>query len=235
MSRTATCAAVAVLFLYFSLAPGSYAGTITDNFNDNSLNTAIWGTGDYPSGGPGSVTETNQRIEMVMPANTGSYTVYLTPLFQIGGDFDLQIDYALLAPLTGDDSFTIDWSPGIANIFVGRTSGAYGAEFGSGGPVFSVPTLDVSGTLRLTRTGATYSGYFWNGTGWQLIGSISNGSTSDSMSILGLGGQSGGQVALDNFYLNADRLTSTVPEPTGFLLSAGALLGGLLARKFAYT
>ena len=49
--------------------------TLFDNFNDNTINTTLWTT--YTNGGAGSVTETNQRLEIVSPDSgdqtTGMY------------------------------------------------------------------------------------------------------------------------------------------------------------------
>lgn len=54
------------------------AATLTDNFDDNSRDTAKWNIGTLKgSSAGGTITETNQRLEILPPGSTG-YTGYLS-------------------------------------------------------------------------------------------------------------------------------------------------------------
>jgi len=233
MGRIATRAGAPVLFLCLAFAHTSYAGTIEDNFNDNSLNTSIWGTWVFNYG---SVSEVNQRIEEVVPNHSGWAEAGLAMLSLVGGDFDVRVDVAVL-DFSGQSGGSITYGGGPVEICghsldVGLGGDGYYARFCDG--TYYVPSSDTSGTLRLTRSGSTYSGYFWDGSNWQLIHSSPGGPTGDygvSMSSHSADGSSG--VAYDNFYLQTGPLTSEVPEPGTLLLGvSGVLLGGLIARAF---
>ena len=177
----------------------------------------------------GSISEVNQRIEMVIPSHSGRAEPNLSLAFLVGGDFDVQIDFAVLSSsgasalglITG-----IPWDPSVGCGHVmdlGGGFGGYGVRFCDG--FWGVPSSDTSGRLRMTRSGSTYSGYFWDGAAWQLIHSSPNQPTGDWYIILNSRNDDGSSaVAFDNFYLQADRLTSAIPEPGSFAL-AGIALG----------
>lgn len=216
---------LSVLILAASL-PGA---SVSDNFNDNYLDPFLW-TAVVFGPGPGSVAETGQHLVISMGAQTGAAVVLN---FTVGGDFDAQVDYSILnwpssaPPLLGAE---MSFDPGGVAYGVTRTFNAYLAdEFPP--CCTGVPTTDTSGSLRLTRSGTTFSAYYWGSGAWQLIDSTSAGNvTKDSIIGLGLyGNGTPASVAFDNFSITAGSLQSFVPEPSSCLLMAIGV--AVLARR----
>ena len=73
----------------------SAAVLFSDDFNDNVINTSLWGV--MHQGGT-TVAETNQRLEITFPttAHGSQFTAGLQITQVISGDFDFQVDYQLL-------------------------------------------------------------------------------------------------------------------------------------------
>jgi hypothetical protein len=151
-----------------------------DNFNDNSLSSNKWivsitGTGP-------SLQETNNRIEIFLPGTSqpsnGIMGAGINSKCKLSGDFTIQVDYEL-----------IQWPkyPEGNGVRVGLTAGPnvgavmrlspeknevdqqYVTDF-RGHIDFKGNKYDMSGKLRMVRTGNVFSGYFWDGTGWVIIG-----------------------------------------------------------------
>jgi len=215
------------LFLCLTFTNAGKAGTITfDDFDDNSLNLSLWGAFvmDY-----GSVNEVNQRIEVSIPAHSGFSSAGIGLTFLVGGDFDAQVDFAVLSSsgtpgLALSTGNPLDPSVGCGHMMdVGGGFGSYFARFCDG--VWFVPSPETTGRLRMVRSGSTYSGYFWDGAAWQLIHSSPGQPAGHWWMLLSTWSVNGSvQVAFDNFYLEADSLTPMVPEPGSFTL-AGIALG----------
>ena len=137
--------------------------------------------------GTGSTTsETNQRLEITQPADAagGIFLTGLTSVCRVRGDFDIQVDFELST-----------WPPTQNGVRVGlvvtgignteRTSNpgvpdTYLTNFGDGVQGLT-PTTDLSGRLRVTRSGSSVTGFFFNtGTdSWVPIHTFDGATTGD--------------------------------------------------------
>lgn len=174
----------AVLALVLTAATAVTArAALYDDFNDNSINPALWTDSTVGSGV--TIAETSQRLEINLAADAANGPAggfsggYVTQTF-FQGDLDVWVDFQLLdwpsangvrVGLSFGDStnFGNFWS-------VERTSAGRGEIYGD---VYLTdfnhfigalnPTGDQSGALRLTRTGTTVSAYYLAGGQWQLL------------------------------------------------------------------
>ncbi len=232
---------VMAFFLCLAFGCTSHAGIVTDNFNDNNLNPALWTA--FSSGGTLLVVENNQRLQVTLTADGATGGVAL--LGQVLGDFDLQVSYFLSTDI---DQFTHDGTPSGIGL-VGAGNGFYalravvdagtpgpgivgtylGGSFNEQQPWGWALTSELSGRLRVTRTGNVFSTYYWGPGNWVLIGSSTSALTGPadvSLAILADGGMTV-STAFDDFYLKADGFTG-IPEPSSFML-AGLALGLMCA------
>lgn len=163
--------------LLFGLSP-AYGGTIYENFNNNTFNhTLFWLNNE----GVASSLVDNNRLEISIPANSGSFFsvggLELYDQFSLKGDFDVQVDFNLLAwPVANgcnagiiSNNFEVCRKSYHDN-FLGNVE-AYLAYFAPGQEHFWVNTSDTSGKLRLKRTGNTIEASYWKSGGWMSIGS----------------------------------------------------------------
>lgn len=146
-----------------------------DDFNDNFLDPAQWAFLGLPPGFSGAVSEKNQRLEVALGPGAGGTGIFTK--CSLSGDFDVQVDYLLLAwPANNSHSlrlgaFDLGVGP-FGGVGINRFSGAeefYTMVFvdDAGGPA----TTDTSGKLRLVRIGSILSGFFHDGFDWVLVGS----------------------------------------------------------------
>jgi hypothetical protein len=155
----------------------SQGGVITENFANNQYNEDLWWIDGMGAGVTATVA--NNRLELTLPASTGGnlYMGMMNSEFSLGGDFDVQADFSLLnwpANNGAQLGLTIDQ----ANDFsIFRRS--RGVNEGGGGEIYftmikgqmtQVATSGTGGKLRITKVGNTMSGYYWDGTAWQLVG-----------------------------------------------------------------
>jgi len=141
---------------------------------------------------------------------------------QLAGDFDMQVDYALLAWPPHSGYFTA-LSAMLADGAVARQSGPWDSPFDeqySSWANITVPftsnaanTTDLSGSMRLTRRNGVLSGFYRSpGGDWTLLLSTP-GVTGTAVYGLGLSAQAWdfahltGTVAFDNFQLNSGALS----------------------------
>lgn len=234
MSRISTRAATPALFLCLTFAYTGYAGTIVDNFNDNTLDPTLWSP--WSNGGTFSVSETNQRLQVSITGDNVTGGVGLRWLAL--GNFDFQASYSLLTDIHGLSHDQNQTGAGLGafafGIFVAQfpvsvmnlppPGGLYaGAE---GDTLYGYAlTSDQSGKLRLTRVGNVYSAYYWGAGNWIALGSGTSARTGPadlSLSVFADGGATV-SAAFDDFYLQADGF-APIPEPGSFAL-AGIALG----------
>ena len=233
MSRVASRVGAMTLFLCLAFAYTSYAGTVTDNFNDNSLDP-MWVTGS--NGGSFSATETNHRLELTITGDSVFGGVDLRWLAL--GNFDFQVNYSLLTDIHGFSHNEDQSGAGLGAFSMGilvvqfpvsdlnlpPPGGVYAAA--EGDTLYGdALTSDLAGRLRLTRVGNIYSGYYWEAGNWILLGSGTSTRTGPADLYLGVAadGNATVSVAFDDFSLQADGL-APVPEPSSFAL-AGIALG----------
>ncbi len=210
------------LVLAFLLISSSASAVSTfTGFDDSNLwETAISGTGPW-------VTVINATtVEMGLPKTSSggsTFTAALDSKFKVSGDFDYAITYELINWPTPKNGVRMG---------IGFTSGAvervsheswgevYLTDFG--GILTWVATTDTSGILRIVRTGNTVTGYFWQGSDWQAIGSRTFGSAPDTSFSLAIWSHPGLFKPQDQ---DITVRFSSVPLPSGLLLLGSGLLG----------
>ena len=164
------------------------AGTIYQNFNNNSYNTNYFFLQMSQTPGAPTAAVAGNRLEVTFPAST--ITLAAAGLgnlanHQLVGDYDIQVDFDLLT--WPADNWV--W-PGIVTqlydmVRINHNEGQgtqdayllfFFAEQVPGQPTIGhlVTTSDNSVKMRLQRTGNTVSGYFWHNNAWQLIGSYTD-------------------------------------------------------------
>ncbi|MEQ1759432.1 MAG: CARDB domain-containing protein [Vicinamibacterales bacterium] len=207
---------------------------IHDDFDSGMLGQQ-WRVQDPPVvGSAGTVTLANGRVEMTMGAGNGGTGIASACL--LVGDFDISVDYALLN-WPANNRHTIQMkmidlgsgpsgSPGPYR-FSGNSE-MYGAVFVD--HLDQVVTTDLSGTLRLVRSGTSLAGYYRNAAGWVLLGS---GTTSAAPTRLSLefgsanaAATGGVTVAFDNFSVSAGNPDCPPPSPDSLLQVAVVGPGG---------
>ncbi len=203
------------------------AGTITDSFDDNSMNTKLW---QVDKNGLPTVKEVNQEVEVSIPANIqGESWAGYTSRFALRGDFDMQVDYRALSwPSNSGASIELWFGPDVAfsnRVDYINSGEVYEASFTENAPYFSVATADTSGKLRITRTGNTVTSYYWSSGAWVTIGYFTNPALAKDGTLgfsaggwpPNFGGQSV-QVAFDNFQLHYAQLVPSRAQPSLLLL-----------------
>jgi len=164
-----------------TVAP-SQGGTFTENFNNNQYNTKAWRIDNSGQSGV-QTTVTNNRLEITLPASSGGsrYQGNMGSKFTLAGNFDMQVDFTLMAWPTNNAS-QVGLTITQANDFsINRRS--KGLNEGGGGEWYftiikgngtQVQASGTSGKLRMKRTGNKMEGFYWTGTKWQLVGSFTD-------------------------------------------------------------
>jgi hypothetical protein len=112
----------------------------------------------------------------------------VTLLAMVAGDFDVQVDFDITA---GPD--TNSWGAFLYAYFANDDGFNVGISYDGDVRKYtfqswidpdwtehgSSASADTSGKFRLVRSGSSYTGYFWNGTGWTSLGTHSTGPTAD--------------------------------------------------------
>lgn len=212
---------------------------LADDFDDGVINPTIWeslirGTGP-------AIVETNQRLEITIPATSshtsteGSFGSSLNSVCQLRGDFDIQADYTLFAwPPNNGIRVALTTGSGAVERLDFNGSEVYFTDFSIvNGAWTSVSTTDLSGKLRLSRTGTTITGYFFDNTGqWIPIASYDGPRVTPDVSFSlvvwshnWVFGHQEARVAFDNFLVSRGELVcaatptttpTSAPAPTPF-------------------
>ena len=167
------------------------------------------------------------RLELSIAANgapeeggggSSSIGTHLGANCLLNGDFDVQVDYELLAWPPGN-SVNVGINAFFTNGTIDRTTNAWGESYNSFiDPTFaSAPTTDTSGSLRLVRSGATMTSYYASRGGW--IG-LASAPAQQTPAIVALSfksyndfGHQAAQVAFDNFRLDATNADCSSTRP----------------------
>jgi hypothetical protein len=205
VKNTLICSVMLLVGFLLSSSP-LYAGTIYQDFSNNSFNTKyFWlNTPDPPDPARPSAAVAHHRLELTVPVNPGELaSAGLQNKSGLVGDFDIQVDFNLLT-----------W-PGNNGVIAGIITPWYSiarmnSDFGQGpqdtywvyfavegnSPVVwhLVPTSDTSGRLRLHRTGNTISGYYWKDNAWQLIAACTDAQHAEP-AVFNVGGYVGNRAA----------------------------------------
>ncbi len=227
----------------------AYAGTYSDNFN-SGINSSAW---TIQTDGSATVAAVNNQVEMTLGNNLqGARLVFNTPII---GNFDARIDYTLLNwPAKSEAGITLgtgfvdmlssDLPVGLHGFVGGGSAASSGgnAYFSdlvtTGHQVFSIPTTDMSGKLRITKVGGDIGIYDWNGASWSEIHTYINGQRDTTINLIEFGlfrvADPGVKVAFDNFSITAPSTTLPVPEPGEWAMMLGGLgLMGFIAMRRA--
>ncbi|HEY7118467.1 MAG TPA: hypothetical protein VH475_17895 [Tepidisphaeraceae bacterium] len=230
---------------------------LTDDFDDGVIDPAKWTVGHFGFGS--SVEETNGELQITIAADAsespdtpGVLGSWVTSTCRLRGDFDVQVDYRLAdwPPASSVPAVLAADPPGAPQVMYAARIGQdpvggqapYEAYFSNirdhpGGPAYYIPTGDLSGSLRLVRSGDNAVGYYRDtGSGqWVAMNNVQSGTlitpgdASVSLWALPASGHFGHQltrVAFDNFVVNLGQLvcsggtsfaaqeTVSEPEPT---------------------
>jgi hypothetical protein len=164
------------------LATQARAEVLREDFNDNSIDPILW-TVDVWGWGP-EIAEAHQQLEIWMPGSCSGtdFGVKLASNFLLRGDFDIQVGFRLLTwPFAngvrmglGMDEQTIPTHPGVERISFGQNDypwaprEAYLTDFPDGVNGITA-TTDMTGALRLVRSGNSQTGYYYGSGGWVAI------------------------------------------------------------------
>jgi Tol biopolymer transport system component len=209
------------------LTSGSFgpppAAPYAETFDDNAVNPAFWTIFGPAGTSPPTLTAQNAQLEVNIPADSvsdpglGALAVQVASRCLLGGDFDFQVDYRLLEwPAHSGIVVALGGEP---DNFVGRVGGSSGGNdfYFSDFPPLAYATLDttdLSGSLRLVRTGATSTAYVLQGGTWT---PILSGATAPEDELITLTvysteatfGHQAAKVAFDNFELNSGSFNPT--------------------------
>ncbi len=173
----ACCALCSVLLL------GTQAGAevLREDFNDNRIDYALWTPYVYGTGP--QIAEVNQELEIPIPGSSSGqdFGAKLHTNFLLRGDFDVQVDFRLLIWPFGNGVRTalgIDqgflYPPGVErlsfgqNDYEGQPRESYLTDL-NGSVCGITGTSDMTGALRLVRSGSTQAGYRYGPSGWVVI------------------------------------------------------------------
>ncbi|MCX5889045.1 MAG: hypothetical protein NTY36_06285 [Deltaproteobacteria bacterium] len=220
----------------------SNAGTITDNFSGAVINHRLWQPffNDNPQ-----QAFVQQAGELRLQINGQEFNAGVNGNFLLKGDFTMVVGYTLIKwPTANDVSLGFECGGRGENSNVEMLtrrfilpSGApeprenYGAFFRDGSPQynFTIPNLERSGRLKVTRVGSVMTGYFEQNGVWQVIGSHDYSATGMDEWLemcLSAAGHTAvvfsqdAAIAFDNFQVTYDqiRYLSAVPAGTMLLL-----------------
>jgi hypothetical protein len=167
--------ALATLLLWLSPA---YGRIIVENFDNGDYNHNLFAVNTSGTPNQPTVTVVSEQLQVTISGPiTGLFGAGLgmTPNLQLMSNFDIQVDFNLAAwPANNGVGAGI-----VSQLFDvrrvannGQTSETY--EFGIPGKgITNVTTGDMSGKLRLKRTGSTVQAFYWvpASSSWQSIGS----------------------------------------------------------------
>lgn len=176
-------AALGIMAAAIALGGRSTArGALVDDFNDNTTDGPLW---DYWTEGGSNVVKANGRVEFSHPADaTDNFGAGYLSSCGLPGDFDVQVDFDLLTwPQGSGVRFALSVFPfslertsfGPGGEFPGFPREVYVANIGTG--LVIVGTGDMSGKLRLQRTGSTVTASSYNGHDWTPVASNPAAST----------------------------------------------------------
>jgi hypothetical protein len=215
----------------FLLAVQGRAEVLREDFNDNSIDHALW-TAEVFGSGP-QIAEANQQLELMIPCSSsgGDFGVKLASNFLLAGDFDVQVDFRLLTWPFGsgvrlglgmDQDFYLP-HPGVERISFGQSDypgwprEAFLTDFPDG--VHGITATDSAlGSLRLVRSGDTQTGYYLDDGGWVAIHTGPAPTTDVAIKVAAWSGYQfmhwNVLAAIDNFVVNAGELMWVVPVQT---------------------
>lgn len=207
--------------------PGSF-GTLADGrrktswaSNDDFVDvvTAGAGAGLYATS-PTISADDELQLALVASANGSGVSSRLR--WFLTGDFDIQVDYEIVAtgagPTDGGISLTVAMD---RNNFTYCRRRMWGNFYdknvynnGVAGTYVQVPTTDTSGKLRITRSGSAVASFYWTGSSWAQIGATVSMTHTKPMyvdcNLIPLGGSVTATARLRNFTINSGSTTNRI-------------------------
>jgi hypothetical protein len=227
----------------------AYAAFTTADFGDAaSWQPVVIGVGP-------TISTTGAQADVTIPASShgdgvGGPTWTATDFaaayestFSLRGDFDVTVAYNLIDwPSNNGMRIGIGIAPWygsqrVSQVYFGSPPGTDAYVFDAGGVTGVTPTTDLSGQLRMARTGSSLAGYYWSAASqsWVLIGSGAVSPQDFGLAVSAWSGQGffssqAVQVSFSNLRITADDFTTgvppvditPVPEPSTYL--AGLLM-----------
>ena len=210
--------------LSVSLADGTERAVATsprapwrDSFDDGLFDASVWH--QIVTGTETSIAEIGGRVEVSIGAGAvpggpfDAIDAHYGSQCSLPGDYDYQVRYELLewpaanGVQTAINAFFADSS-------AWRGSNVWGESYAGFVPpssFASIPTIDLAGTLRLTREAGVARSLFWDGGRWTpLVTAASVGDAVYGFAASSFGGAFGGRtvrVAFDDFRLNSGALS----------------------------
>ena len=196
-----------------SIVPTRPRAPFVDDFDDEVRDESIWN--QSVTGTETSLRQANGRVEISIGAGAvpggpfNAIDAQYSSRCQLPGDYDYQVDFDLLEwPAANGVQVALSAHPSLA--FVWRQSMPFGESYvGLTSPTVGAhPTTDLSGTLRLVRSGGVASAMFWNGLQWATLASapkVGSAVFSFQTSSFAFGGKAV-RVAFDNFRLSSGEL-----------------------------
>jgi hypothetical protein len=206
---------------FSQLTSGSFgpppSGPYAESFDNNAVNPAFWSIFSPAGTSPPTLTAQDGQLEVNVPADSvsdpglGALAVQVASRCLLGDNFDFQVDYRLLEwPAQSGIVVALGGEPDAVVARSGGSSGSNDFYFGLFPPVgfATLNTTDLSGTLRLVRTGATSTAYVLQSGAWT---PILSGATTPEDELITLTvysteqtfGHQAAKVAFDNFRLNS--------------------------------
>ena len=208
---------------------------LCDDFNDGAIDPFIWSV--VESGSGASIAEVNGRLEIELAPDAtngpaGEFRAQYVSNCDLRGDFDVEVEYKLLhwPPNNGArlnlrnaiPDFGQNDAAAIVRVSFGPPSDFPGAPnesylLATSGPTFAIAgTTDMQGRLRVTRTGAGYSGFYFVGSDWVEVstGSFITDDVHLSLSLHSNDGLFAGQpvrIAFDNVVVRHGELACVCP------------------------
>ena len=194
---------------------------IDDDVNDGLIDfkkqSFVFRRGDVEGAMVGTILETDQRLVFTLNPSVKEVHADAFAACSLAGDFDVQVDYALL-----------DWLPdnkiklGLLahDLLFNRTAGSVQrvSDGSRGGEIYLAhfldgirgvtPTSDLAGKLRLTRTGSTMTAFVCDGDAFVAIhsGPTTANPVRLSLALFTSKPTPGGKVAFDNLTVNSGKL-----------------------------
>jgi hypothetical protein len=179
--KPAFLASLCFAFCSLLLCPRASAEVFREDFNDNQIDPTLWTAPAYGTGP--QIAAVNQELEIAIPSwSYGTdFGAKLHSNFLLRGDFDVQVDFRLLTWPFGNGVRTalgIDWGflypPGVERLSFGQNDypGAPRESYLTdldGGVCGITGTSDMTGSLRLVRSGSMQTGYRYRAGGWVAI------------------------------------------------------------------
>jgi hypothetical protein len=152
----------------------SYAGATVQNFTNNTFSQNLFGfvTSGTPVTPVVAVFSNSLNVIVSAMSSPESANAGLQGLFNLVGDYDIQVDFNLY---NWPDSNVVNAgiiTPGYRVVLINNGAQNYYRVYFSESDIHDVPTADSSGRIRLTRAGDTISAYYLDTyNSWQFLAS----------------------------------------------------------------